>query len=92
MVQRVEVEVDDRGRIGLPPALRDRLGLTPGMTLVVEQESAGGTYLRVREEPARVVIKQGVFVIQAEPAGEFGDPVRELREERIASVAGQADR
>lgn len=86
MAQRVEVELDDQGRIGLSLTVRDRLGLTAGMTLVVEQEAADVTYLRVRDESPRLVDKGGVLVIEGRPAGEVGDLAREDRDERIASL------
>ncbi|HEX6985867.1 MAG TPA: AbrB/MazE/SpoVT family DNA-binding domain-containing protein [Planctomycetaceae bacterium] len=89
MVQRVEVEVDDQGRIAVPSAVRDRLELTPGTTLVVEQE-ADTTYLRVRVEHPRLVEKQGVLVVEGEVLGDIVDPVRRERDARVEYLMRQA--
>jgi AbrB family looped-hinge helix DNA binding protein len=91
MVQRVEVEVDEQGRIAVPTVVRDRLALKPGMTLVVEQELPDRTYLRVRDDDEpQLVEKNGIWVIEGELTEDIGDPVRKDRDERVRHLVQQA--
>jgi AbrB family looped-hinge helix DNA binding protein len=50
MNQVIEVSLDELGHILIPAAIRDRLGLSPGMTLVVEKGKMGGVSLRIQPE------------------------------------------
>ena len=79
MSQRIEVILDERGRIALPSPLQRKLGVTPGTTLVVEREK-DAVYLRVQkaEEPC-LVDKQGVLVVRARPFGDLANVVRDER-------------
>ncbi len=86
MRQRIEVELDDQGRLVLPASLRHILGLMPGMTMVVEQDRADATYLRVQAEQPQLVDKQGVLVVRTEQLDELVDPVRWEREQRVADL------
>ncbi len=45
MSQVIELSVDDLGRIIIPASLQSRLGLSPGMMLLVEKEDDGGVRL-----------------------------------------------
>ena len=63
MAQAIEVTIDNHGGIMLPRELKNRLGLLPGMTMVVEQDDAEGVCLRVQAESPRLVDKQGIIVI-----------------------------
>jgi hypothetical protein len=49
----------------LPAPLAHRLGLVHGTTLVVEQETAEATYVRVQESTPLLIEKGGIFVITA---------------------------
>ena len=71
MSQPIEVVLDDQGRLVLPALLQRQLGLRPGMTLVVERETPDAAYLRVQPEQPRLVDKQGVLVVQAQPSGDL---------------------
>lgn len=89
MGQRIEVVLDDQGRLVLPSPLRRRLGLTTGMTLVVEEETADAAYLRILTGEPSLVEKQGVLVVQAQPPGNpmpQDDPVRQERDRRVADL------
>ncbi len=90
MNQRVEVELDDDGNLVLPDPLRQQLGLVPGMTLVVEQAQPDITYLRVQPNQPRVIVKQGVLVVDAELLDDVEDSVQHERDERINSLLQQA--
>jgi len=86
MSQRIEVEIDDEGRLILPSPLGQRLGLSPGTTLVVEAGPADATRLRVQEQGPRLVDKGGVLVVEAENVAGCEDSVRDGREERMAGL------
>ena len=47
MSEPIEMSVDSQGCIMVPPEIQDRLGLSPGMTLVVEEGEKGEMCLRV---------------------------------------------
>ncbi len=44
MRERVEIEVDEQGRLWVPQTLGKRLGLVSGMVLVVSEEAANRAY------------------------------------------------
>ncbi len=92
MSQRIEVILDDQGRLVLPAPLQRRLGLAPGMTLVVERETADAAYLRVQtQEEPRLVDKQGVLVIRAQSSGDLANNVaRHERDRRVADLLRRA--
>ena len=72
MSTTIEIEVDETNRILIPVELQNRLGLQPGMTLLVE-EGQGGVALHVQSESALLVDKGGVLVAQVEQIGDITD-------------------
>lgn len=93
MRQRIEVILDEEGRLVLPETLRRRLDLTPGATLVVERRTDGETYLRVQkpmEAAARFVDKQGVLVVRGELSDAANDVARGERDRRVADLLRRA--
>jgi AbrB family looped-hinge helix DNA binding protein len=80
MNQVIEVSLDDLGRILIPAALRSRLGLSPGMTLVVEKGDQGGVRLRLQSEPPMLVDKGGVLVVRAKPLRDLANVTRHERD------------
>ena len=86
MSQVVEVSVDEAGRILIPAALQDRLGLSPGMTLVVEKGDDSGVLLRPQSESPILVDKGGVWVVRAEPLDDLTDIVERERERRVSEL------
>ncbi len=83
MSQAIQLSLDDLGRILIPDALRSRLGLKPGMTLVVEDAEQGGVQLRVESEASALVEKNGLLVFRGEITGDVKDIVRQERESRV---------
>ena len=81
MSTTIEVEVDDTNRILIPVELQNRLGLHPGMTLVVE-EGQGGVALHVQSEAALLINKGGVLVAQVEGLADIANAVRQEREQQ----------
>ena len=64
MSQVIKISLDDMGRILIPAAVQSRLGLSPGMSLVVEEGDQGGVRLRVQSELPVLVDKAGVLVVR----------------------------
>lgn len=85
MSQAIQISLDDWGRILIPDALRNRLGLKPGMTLVVEDAEQGGVQLRVQEKTA-LVEKDGLLVFTGELVGDVTNIVQEARERRTQEL------
>lgn len=57
----MQVKVDSAGRVMLPKALRESLGLTPGATVDVSRYG-GGLHLVPHGRTARLVEEHGVLV------------------------------
>ncbi|MBM4044968.1 MAG: AbrB/MazE/SpoVT family DNA-binding domain-containing protein [Planctomycetes bacterium] len=90
MAETLELKVDEEGRISLPKASRERLGLSPGMTLVVEQGDDDALRLRVQRGRPRLVRKGTALVVAAtRQSPEMADVVQRHREERLGELAGR---
>jgi bifunctional DNA-binding transcriptional regulator/antitoxin component of YhaV-PrlF toxin-antitoxin module len=85
MSDRIEVELDDQGRLVLPVPLAQRLGLARGTTLIVEQQTSDATYIRV-QTPAPVIDKGGVFVITGVANQSLDHVLRDEREQRLEDL------
>ena len=86
MNQLFEISLDELGRILIPEAIRSRLGLTPGMTLVVEKGDNGGVWLRPHPEQPVLVDKGGILVVKAKPLSGLSDIVRQERDQRVSEL------
>jgi hypothetical protein len=75
--------LDPSGHILIPPAIRARLGLTPGMTFVVEERDKELVLCLQDEEPP-IVDKDGVLVVQSQAVGGIAKAVRQERDARVA--------
>jgi len=64
MNQVIEISLDDLGRIVIPAELQSHLGLSPGMTLIVEQGDNDGLRLRLLPESPELIEKGGVLVVR----------------------------
>ncbi len=80
------VTVDKSGRVLIPKALRDALGLKAGSVLIVEE---GENELRLKpiENEEWLQEKEGVLVFCGRATGEIVDAVHRHREERLDSSA-----
>ncbi len=67
-MDQVHVSLDDSGRILIPTAVQRRLGLLPGMSLVVEKGEGD---------------KAGVLVVQVEPFSDLTNVTRRERDRRV---------
>jgi hypothetical protein len=73
----------------VPKALRDRLGLRAGMSLVAIESAEGLTLRPEAKEPS--LVKEGRFLVHTgEPSASFeiSDAIHEDREERMRALSG----
>jgi bifunctional DNA-binding transcriptional regulator/antitoxin component of YhaV-PrlF toxin-antitoxin module len=91
MSQVIKISLDDMGRILIPAAVQSRLGLSPGMSLVVEEGDQGSMRLRVQSEPPVLVDKGGVLVVRAEPLSDLADVTRNERNRRVFDLLQRAN-
>ena len=86
MNQVIEVSLDDGGHIIVPSSLQSMLGLSPGMTLLVEQVDNGECRLRATSQSSVIVKKKGVKIAKAEPLTDLTNITRFEREYRVAEL------
>lgn len=79
-----EAQLDDKGQIRIPSLIRKRLGLEPGMTLVVERGDEEGVNLRVEPEAPVLVNEDGILVVHATLLENIDDIVRIERDRRAS--------
>ena len=91
MSQIAKISLDGMGRILIPAAVQSRLGLSPGMSLVVEKEDQGGVRLRIQSEPPVLVDKAGVLVVKSEPIGDLANVTRRERDRRVFDLLQRAN-
>ncbi|MEW6348080.1 MAG: hypothetical protein AB1646_03405 [Thermodesulfobacteriota bacterium] len=90
MSEHIEVSIDGQGCITIPPEMQGRLGLSPGMTLVVEAGEQREICLRVRKELPELVEKGGVLVVRADAVGDLTDVVGNERRRRGGELVERA--
>ena len=90
MSDQIEVSVDSHGCITIPADVQERLGLSPGMTLIVEERETGEVCLRVQKELPELVDKQGVLVVKSEAIGDLDKAVKDERDRRLSELIERA--
>lgn len=90
MNQVIEVSLDDLGRILIPSEIRSRIGLSPGMTLIVEKGDQGGVRLRIHSELPTLVDKGGVLVARVKPLSDLTNITRHERDRRVFDLLQRA--
>ena len=88
----IQTSLDDQGRILVPADLRSRLGLSPGMTLVIEEGDDDAVCLRLQSDALELVDKGGVLVVRAQPLGDLANVTRRQRDRRATPGAGVTTR
>jgi AbrB family looped-hinge helix DNA binding protein len=88
----VLLTVQEDGRIQIPKAVRERLGLHPGTQLALEGGSGGSIHLRIMAEEAQLIEEEeGIWTIRGQ-SSDSEDPnidwIERVREERIAALQG----
>lgn len=91
MSQAIKISLDNLGRILIPASLQRRLGLSPGMTLIVEKGDNGGVRLSIQSQSPELVDKAGVLVVRAEPLADLTNIVRHERNRRVFSLLQRMD-
>jgi len=86
MVEQTEVSVDSQDRIMIPAQIRRRLGLAPGMTLVVEEREKGEICLRVQKAFPELVDKEGVLVVRSQATGDLAEAVEHEHGRRLSEL------
>jgi bifunctional DNA-binding transcriptional regulator/antitoxin component of YhaV-PrlF toxin-antitoxin module len=86
MNQAIQISLDDVGRILIPEALQRRLGLKPGMTLVVEDTEQGGVQLSVQAETSALIEKDGLLVFNGALEGDITHAVERARAQRTDAI------
>jgi bifunctional DNA-binding transcriptional regulator/antitoxin component of YhaV-PrlF toxin-antitoxin module len=89
MGQRIEVELDDQGRLVIPHPLQEQLKLFTGATIVVEDETEDAALVRVQPAEPTLVEKDGVLVVKAGALEDLSDIVRQEREQHSSDVLRQ---
>lgn len=86
----MQISLDELGRILIPGELRERLHLTPGMTLVVEKGEQDEVRLRIQSQPAVLVEKEGILVARVTALSNLADVTRCERDRRVFNLLQQA--
>ena len=90
MSQAIELYLDEQGQLLIPHTLQERLGLSPGMTLLVERGENHGLRLRIQPAP-ELVDKGGVLVVRAEAGGDLSEVTRRERDLRVLELTLRAE-
>lgn len=86
MSETIRITIDRSGRVLIPKAIRTRLGLSPGTTLMVEEHDNKEILLRPLREGPRLIDKGGVLVVQSQAVGEIANAERREREVRVSEL------
>jgi AbrB family looped-hinge helix DNA binding protein len=83
----METTLDRFGRIVIPKAVRDDLGLRPGSVLEL-RESGDDLLLSPRRDEPDLVREEGVLVYTGEATGDLEDAVEQQRRHRLRRLGG----
>lgn len=88
----MEVTLDRFGRVVIPKAIRDQLGLGPGAVLELEEGERDGIVLRPRRPEPDLVEEHGVLVFTGEPTADLVSAIERHRENRSRELAAWSER
>ncbi len=89
MTEIIQTSLDSQGRIVIPSAIRNRLGLSKGMTLIVEEGENNEIYLRIQKESPILVDKKGILVVKSKSKSDLTNIVQQERDRRIFDLMKQ---
>jgi AbrB family looped-hinge helix DNA binding protein len=89
--ETIILKIDKLGRIVIPQAVRERLGLQPGASLRLVQQDDDAIYLEPVEDDSKIVYKNGVPVIRGSMNTDIDivAGIRQDRDERTSYLAGK---
>jgi len=87
----MRTSVDRFGRVVVPKAMRERLGLRAGTAIEIE-EAEGHISLRPVEDTSPLIMKEGVLVFTGAAIGDLEAAVAADREERVRRISGMRSR
>lgn len=90
MDKAIQISLDELGRIFIPASARERLKLSPGMTLVVEKGEQGGVRLSVRSGQTVLVEKDGILIARVDPLSDLANIARHERDRRLFDLIQRA--
>lgn len=83
----MEVTLDKFGRVVIPKAVREHLGLGPGAVLEIEEGEREGILLRPRRPEPDLMEEEGVLVFTGEPTANLEWAVERQRQSRDRGLA-----
>jgi AbrB family looped-hinge helix DNA binding protein len=89
MSEEIQTSLDSQGRIAIPTAIRNRLGLSKGMTLIVEEDENNEIYLSIQKESPVLVDKKGILVVKSKSKSDLTNIVQQERDRRIFDLMKQ---
>jgi AbrB family looped-hinge helix DNA binding protein len=89
MTEIIQTSLDSQGRIVIPSAIRKRLGLSKGVTLIVEEEEDNEIRLRIQKGSPILVDKEGILVVKSESKGDLTNIIQQERDRRIIDLMKQ---
>jgi len=86
-VMVLEVTLDKFGRVVIPKAVREHLGLGPGAVLEIEEGEKEGILLRPRRPEPDLIEEEGVLVFTGEPTADLESALERHRQSRAGELA-----
>lgn len=78
----MEIQIDKFGRIVIPKAMREHLGLKTGSVLYIEEHNHG-IILKVAENIPRITVKNGIAVYNGKPTDDIESSIQHERDDRL---------
>jgi bifunctional DNA-binding transcriptional regulator/antitoxin component of YhaV-PrlF toxin-antitoxin module len=79
MSEIIQTLLDSQGRIVIPSTFKNRLGLSKGMILIVEEGENNEIRLRVQKETPILVDKEGILVVKSESKSDLINIIQQER-------------
>ncbi len=89
MTEIIQTSLDSQGRIVIPSAIRNRLGLSKEVTLIIEEEEENEICLRIQKGTPKLVDKKGILVVKSESRSDLTNIIQQERDRRIFDLMKQ---